>query len=115
MNRATVAVILMLSVRVAYGQTRRRAHASDLPSSWTSSASEFDRFVAQIDQQSKNRLRDGENDHVIAYVLQSARFTRQPSSVPALSALEFVQAMPSAAGCFKADERFSRSAPQAEY
>lgn len=55
----------------------------------------FADFVRSMEQRTAERLRLGENDHLIAFLLQSKRFTAQPKIEPALSALEFVQSMTS--------------------
>lgn len=51
----------------------------------------FVEFVRGIEERTAERLRLGENDHLIAYLLQSQRFTRLPRIEPALSAAEFVR------------------------
>ena len=53
----------------------------------------FDDFVRSIEKSTAERLRLGENDHLVAYLLQSARFTRQPKIEPARSAREFVESL----------------------
>jgi hypothetical protein len=74
-------------------QTKRKVHAGDFPRSWTGSASEFDHIIAEIGKRTKARLREGENDHLVAFLLQSSGFTGEPRIEPALSAMEFVRAM----------------------
>ncbi len=85
--------ILCLSIGVLSAQTKRRVRAADLPRSWTGSAVEFDRFIVEIARRTQERLREGEKDHLVAYILQSSQFTSEPRIEPALSAMEFVRAM----------------------
>ncbi|HEV8132564.1 MAG TPA: hypothetical protein VGQ81_15065, partial [Acidobacteriota bacterium] len=51
----------------------------------------FDGYTRSINIRTEARMLEGENDHLIYYVLQSRRFTRQPGIEPALSAYAFVQ------------------------
>lgn len=54
------------------------------------------RFAAYIraqEQETADRERAGEYEHLIYYLLQSERFTREPRIEPALSAYELVRAM----------------------
>ncbi len=51
----------------------------------------FSDFVHSIEQGTAEREREGENDHLVYFILQSRRFTQQPKIEPALSAYEFVQ------------------------
>jgi SAM-dependent methyltransferase len=55
------------------------------------SIAEFDRFVAAVDAATVLRERDGEYDHLIHFVLQSTRFTREPRIEPAESARVLVE------------------------
>ena len=50
----------------------------------------FPALVAAITDSTTRRLREGESEHLIYYLLQSTRFTSQPPIEPALSAREFV-------------------------
>ncbi len=54
-------------------------------------AGDFPRLIRSIEQETAARLRDGEHDHLIFFLLQSARFTRRPRIEPALSAREFIE------------------------
>jgi len=54
---------------------------------------QFHALIQSIDRETSERLRDGEADHLIFYVLQSTRFTRRPRIEPSLSAREFVQSL----------------------
>lgn len=86
-----IAAIVCLGAGMLEGQTKRRLQAADLPHSWTGSRTDFDRLIGELEQRSKDRLNQGQNDHLIAYVLQSRRFTNEPAIEPALSAMEFVR------------------------
>ncbi len=55
------------------------------------SAEEFPPLVRSIEARTAARLRDGEADHLIFYILQSSRFTHRPRIEPALSAREYVE------------------------
>src|SRR5215472_12920652 len=93
LGKPVFGTILCLYIGLLPAQTKRPVHASDLPRSWTRSDPEFDRLIADIAQRTRDRLRDGENDHLVAYLLQSPKFTAEPRIEPALSAMEFVRAM----------------------
>ncbi|HEY3128479.1 MAG TPA: CheR family methyltransferase [Acidobacteriota bacterium] len=54
---------------------------------------EFHAFLYSIEKETAARLREGEYDHLIYFVLQSSQFTRRPRIEPALSALQFVQSL----------------------
>jgi hypothetical protein len=49
-------------------------------------AATFDSRIAAIDRDARVRVRDGDLDHLVFYVLQSTHFTRLPPIEPALSA-----------------------------
>lgn len=51
----------------------------------------FDDYIASLDRRTAERETIGESDHMIYFVLQSERFTRQRKVEPAVSAYEFVQ------------------------
>lgn len=51
----------------------------------------FAERIRQIDRTTAARIRDGEADHLVYLVLQSAKFTREPRIEPALSAKEFLE------------------------
>jgi hypothetical protein len=53
----------------------------------------FPAFLRSIEKETAARLREGEYDHLIYFVLQSSQFTRRPRIEPALSAIEFVQGL----------------------
>lgn len=78
-------------------QGARRITWSDLPTPVQRhleqsglSATAFEGRVAAIAREGAARVRQGDFDHLIFYVLQSTHFTRLPPIEPALSAREFV-------------------------
>jgi hypothetical protein len=54
------------------------------------SGAAFAGYVQRVHDENTRRLRDGDLDHLIFYLLQSTRFTRFPAVEPALSARELV-------------------------
>lgn len=56
-------------------------------------AEQFTALIRSIQEETETRLREGERDHLIYFLLQSMRFTRRPKIEPALSAREFVQSL----------------------
>jgi SAM-dependent methyltransferase len=50
-------------------------------------------FVRSLDRETAERERAGEYEHLVYYLLQSQRFTREPRIEPALSAYELVTGM----------------------
>ena len=50
----------------------------------------FPAYIRQIEAQTEEREREGENDHLIYYILQSRQFTNTAPVEPALSAKAFV-------------------------
>jgi hypothetical protein len=49
-------------------------------------SSSFDSTRGEIDREGRRRVREGDLDHLVFYVLQSTHFTKQPPIEPALSA-----------------------------
>jgi hypothetical protein len=74
----------------------------------------FNAHVTAINTQTAARERDGEYDHLIFFLLQSARFTKRPRIEPALSAYEFVQRLKpdEQASFLQADSSFTPSLAQ---
>jgi hypothetical protein len=93
-GRLILALILCLCDYPLHGQTKRRVRAADFPTPWIRSAAEFDRLIADIDRRTKERLREGANDHLVAFLLQSSQFTIEPKIEPTLSAMEFLRVTP---------------------
>jgi len=60
-------------------------------------ASSFDGRIATITREARTRVREGDLDHLVFYLLQSTHFTRLPPIEPALSAREFTQGLRSGA------------------
>ena len=54
-------------------------------------AGNFDSYIAAVERSTAERERDGENDHLIFYVLQSKEFTKAARIEPALSAKEYLE------------------------
>jgi hypothetical protein len=54
-------------------------------------ATDFDRYLDRIDINTAEREREGENDHLIFYILQSQEFANGARIEPALSAKQFVE------------------------
>jgi hypothetical protein len=53
----------------------------------------LDRYLDRLELETATRVRDGEFEHLIHYLLQSRRFTTLPPIEPALSAREYVEAL----------------------
>lgn len=60
-------------------------------------ASTFDSRVAALAREARSRVRQGDLEHLIYYVLQSRHFTRLPPIEPALSARELLESRKGAA------------------
>ncbi len=57
-------------------------------------ATAFPGFIDQLNRAHAQRVREGDLDHLVFYLLQSAHFSRQPALEPALSARALVDALP---------------------
>lgn len=53
----------------------------------------FPDFIRALNRETEERLRAGESDDLIYFVLQATKFTRRPKIEPALSAREFVRGL----------------------
>jgi hypothetical protein len=60
---------------------------------WRLSASEFPSYIERIHQQNRQRVREGDLDHLVFYLLQSSRFTTLPAIEPAVSARALVESL----------------------
>jgi hypothetical protein len=60
------------------------------------SSSAFAGFLDQLNRAHAQRVREGDLDHLVFYLLQSTHFTRRPPIEPALSARAFVEGLPAA-------------------
>lgn len=96
--------LVALAVLVAAGA--RTVGWDDLPAAVQTrlqssghTASTFPGFVSSLSRQAETRVRDGDFDHLVFYVLQSTHFTKLPPIEPALSARAFASGggVPSAA------------------
>ncbi len=56
-------------------------------------ATTFDTRIAALSREAQSRVRQGDMEHLIYYMLQSTHFTRLPAIEPALSARAFVEGM----------------------
>lgn len=94
--RFGIALAALLSI--AAGLPSRRAVVLEdvalplrerLPSE-SRTAKGFDEYVASLHRETARRERDGEYEHLVYFLLQSQRFTREPRIEPALSAHELL-------------------------
>ena len=84
------------------------------------SAATFSQYIETLNRETVRRLREGEDDHLIFYILQSRAFTTRPRIEPALSAKALVERLPAGErACYLADppcelprERIPESIPQ---
>ena len=90
MTRA--ALLLAMAVRLTEAVSRP-VRLNDVPPAIrivfgddANSPEAFDRFIAQTSMDSERRLREGEWDHLVYFMLQSRRFTELPPIDPAFSA-----------------------------
>ena len=60
---------------------------------WRLNASEFPSYIERIHQQNRQRVREGDLDHLVFYLLQSTRFTTLPAIEPAVSARTLVESL----------------------
>jgi hypothetical protein len=60
-------------------------------------AAGFPAFVDRLRREHAARIREGDFDHLVFYLLQSTHFTTQPPIEPALSAKSLVEALPASA------------------
>jgi SAM-dependent methyltransferase len=56
-------------------------------------AAGFDAYVARTHDENQRRVREGDLDHLVSYLLQSTQITAAPAIEPALSAKRLVEAM----------------------
>ncbi|MEK7405421.1 MAG: methyltransferase [Acidobacteriota bacterium] len=91
-------VLLAACCALAAAPGRRLIEYADLPTPLQEhlrqqgvAAEGLPALVRAIEDSTSRRLREGEHDHLIYYLLQSTRFTRRPRIEPALSAREFVE------------------------
>ncbi len=75
---------------VAWGDLPAAVHARLQTSRHT--ASTFPGLVASLSREAETRVREGDFDHLVFYVLQSTHFTKLPAIEPALSAKAFTSA-----------------------
>jgi len=68
------------------------------------SSSSFPAFLDRLNRTHADRIREGDLDHFVFYLLQSTHFTRHPALEPALSARAFVEGLPAAERAAYLDE-----------
>lgn len=97
---ALVSLFFVIEPGASFAQSKRLIHYDDLPVGllpWLKQEGfiqeNFSDRISAIRQQTEERERVGEYDHLIFFLLQSSRFTVQPRIEPALSAYEFVQSL----------------------
>src|ERR1700730_3136919 len=71
--------------------TQLPAAAQSLAFQMGFTAANFDKVLSEIDHRTASRLRDGEFDHLIFYMLQATSFTSAPPIEPARSAIEYMK------------------------
>ncbi|MCL4500122.1 MAG: hypothetical protein M1335_07800, partial [Chloroflexi bacterium] len=98
-----LALVCSLAAGLAFGgdEAPRPISYSDLPQAARLalgregvSAAGFPAFLRSIEKRTRERLIEGENDHLVFFVLQSSTFSTRPRIEPALSASEFVAGLP---------------------
>ena len=96
-------VLLVLTAALPQAPGARRITWADLPPALHIrldargiSSTAFAGYVDQLDRTHAQRVREGDLDHLVFYLLQSTHFTRQPGLEPALSARAVVDALPPA-------------------
>lgn len=102
LSRVVAALALLAAVPP---QGARRITWPDVPAPLQSrleqagvTSSSFDARIDAIAREARARMRDGDFDHLVFYVLQSTHFTTLPPIEPAMSAREFVGASRGADG-----------------
>jgi len=84
---------LLCLLALGAGTGRRPIRYADIPvearSALGTSAEGFSEFLRSIEHRTAKRLAEGENDHLIFYLLESGSFTGRPKIEPAESAAEF--------------------------
>ena len=95
-----VMVCLLATASVRSASDKRAIRYDDLPvqlCAWLDGLNirreTFATQIDAIDRQTDQRELRGEYDHLIFFLLQSSRFTRQPKIEPAVSAYEFTQGL----------------------
>jgi len=84
-------VPICAAIVAAQPVTTRKIVREDLPTALRPLFPDFDSTLDQVESGTAARLQEGERDHLIFYLLQSGRFTREARIEPALSAKAFEQ------------------------
>ncbi|MDX2029600.1 MAG: CheR family methyltransferase [Blastocatellia bacterium] len=87
--------VCLLAASQCFGQGRRQIAWEDLPAALRGvfAREGFGARLEGIERATAERERQGEYDHLIFFMLQSERFTRQPRIEPAVSAYEFFEGL----------------------
>ena len=80
------AALVCAALLTAQPIAKRNITLQDLPPALRTRFPEFDSLREAIERGTASRLKEGENDHLIYYLLQSGRFTREAPIEPAVSA-----------------------------
>lgn len=92
MGRAHVPLILLLAFAVSTFAAIIPVRESDVLASLRSVLpADFDGYVAAVNQETPERVRQGEFEHLVYYILQSQSFTRALPIEPAVSAREYFE------------------------
>src|SRR3954466_6429505 len=75
----------------AQPEKKRSIQSTDLPAAFRSLFPDLPVTLRDVEASTEARLSEGENDHLIFYILQSRRFTGVPRIEPALSARTYVE------------------------
>jgi SAM-dependent methyltransferase len=100
---------LFVTIALAAGPAAQPARSSrpaawpDLPAAIQArlqsagvSSDSFPALLERLNRTHAQRVREGDLDHLVFYLLQSTHFTREPAIEPAVSAKAFVESMPAA-------------------
>jgi hypothetical protein len=84
--------MLLLSALLLTAQPaeKRSTRSDDLPPAFQSLLPDLNSTLRDVEASTAARLREGEYDHLIFYILQSTRFTKELRIEPALSARDFL-------------------------
>lgn len=84
---------LLCLLALGEGTSRRYVRYADIPVEGRgvleTSAEGFPDFLRSVERRTAERLAEGENDHLVFYLLESGSFTGRPKIEPAVSASEF--------------------------
>ncbi len=87
-----LSILAMLAATAWSGNRLRRISPDDLPPALSILFPLFENDINGIERRTQARLSEGLRDHLIFYVLQSRRFTKEARIEPALSARTYIEA-----------------------